>query len=55
MTDCEYIAIIGKQDPNKGLTKELYSKCYIGKKDSDNKLSYSKPVELCEKYFKLYA
>lgn len=55
MTDCEYIAIIGKQDPNKGLAKDLYSKCYIGKKDSDNKLSYSKPVELCEKYLKLYA
>ena len=55
MTDCEYIAIIGKQDPNKGLDKELYSKCYIGKKDADNDLSYSKPVELCEKYLKLYA
>lgn len=55
MTDCEYIAIIGKQDPNKGLAKDLYSKCYIGKKDIDNKLSYSKPVELCEKYLKLYA
>lgn len=55
MTDCEYIAIIGKQDPNKGLEKELYSKCYIGKKDSDNELSYSKPVELCAKYIKLYS
>ena len=55
MTDCEYIAIIGKQDPNKGLDKELYSKCFIGKKDTDNKLSYSKPVALCEKYLKLYA
>lgn len=55
MTDCEYIAIIGKQDPNKGLDKELYSKCFIGKKDSDNVLSYSKPVALCEKYLKLYA
>lgn len=55
MTDCEYIAIIGKQDPNKGLEKETYSKCYIGKKDSDNKLSYSKPVELCAKYIKLYS
>ena len=55
MTDCEYIAIIGNQDPNKGLEKELYSKCYIGKKDQDNKLSYSKPVELCAKYIKLYA
>lgn len=32
MTDCEYIAIIGKQDPNKGLPKETYSKCFIGKK-----------------------
>jgi DNA modification methylase len=55
MTDCEYIAIIGKQDPNKGLDKELYSKCFIGKKDADNELSYSKPVALCEKYLKLYA
>ena len=55
MTDCEYIAIIGNQDPNKGLDKETYSKCYIGKKDSDNKLSYSKPVELCAKYIKLYS
>lgn len=55
MTDCEYIAVIGKQDPNKGLPKEMYSKCYIGKKDSDNELSYSKPIELCAKYIKLYA
>lgn len=54
MTDCEYIAIIGKQDPNKGLPKETYSKCYIGKKDSDNELSYSKPIELCAKYIQLY-
>lgn len=54
MTDCEYIAIIGKQDPNKGLPKETYSKCYIGKKDYDNELSYSKPVELCAKYIRLY-
>ena len=54
MTDCEYIAIIGKQDPNKGLPKETYSKCYIGKKDRDNELSYSKPVELCAKYIRLY-
>lgn len=54
MTDCEYIAIIGKQDPNKGLPKETYSKCYIGKKDNYNTLSYSKPVELCAKYIQLY-
>ena len=54
MTDCEYIAIIGKQDPNKGLPKETYSKCYIGKKDNDNELSYSKPVELCAKYIQLH-
>ena len=55
MTDCEYIAVIGNQDPNKGLDKEMYSKCYIGKKDSDNDLSYSKPIELCAKYIKLYS
>ena len=54
MTDCEYIAVIGKQDPNKGLPKEIYSKCYIGKKDHDNELSYSKPVELCAKFIQLY-
>lgn len=55
MSDCEYIAIIGEQNPNKGLEKELYSKCYIGKKDADNELSYSKPVELCSKFIKLYS
>ena len=55
MTDVEYIAIIGEQNPNKGLEKEMYSKSFIGKKDKDNKLSYSKPVKLCEKYIKLYA
>ena len=55
MTDCEYIAIIGAQSPNRGLPKETYSKCYIGQKDSGNDLSYSKPVELCAKYIKLYS
>ena len=55
MTDVEYIAIIGKQDPNKGLEKECYSKCYEGQKDKDNALSYSKPVELCAKFIKLFS
>lgn len=55
MTDTEYIAIIGKQSPNGGLQKEMYSKCFIGEKDFDNKLSYSKPVALCEKYIRLYS
>ncbi len=55
MTDVEYIAIIGEQNPNKGFEKEMYSKLFVGKKDKDNKLSYSKPVKLCEKYIKLYA
>lgn len=55
MTDIEYIAIIGKQDPNKGLEKETYSKAFTGQKDADNALSYSKPVALCEKYIKLYS
>ena len=55
MTDCEYIAVIGKQDPNKGLPKEMYSKCYVGKKDADNELSYSKPIGLCAKYISLYS
>jgi site-specific DNA-methyltransferase (adenine-specific) len=55
MTDCEYIAVIGKQSPSSGLEKELYSKCYIGNKDGNNKLSYSKPVGLCAKFIKLYS
>lgn len=55
MTDVEYIAIIGKQDPNKGLEKGMYSKCFIGQKDNDNELSYSKPVALCAKYIQLYS
>ena len=55
MTDIEYIAIIGKQDPNKNLEKEMYSKCFVGQKDSDNELSYSKPVALCAKFIQLYS
>ncbi len=55
MTDIEYMAIIGDQDPNQGLRFEEYSKVWEGKKDSDNELSYSKPVELCAKYIKLYS
>ena len=55
MTDCEYIAIIGQQAPAKGYEKELYSKCYVGNKDSDNDLSYSKPIGLCAKFIKLYS
>lgn len=55
MTDVEYIAIIGNQDPNKGLPKDYYSKCFVGSKDRDNELSYSKPLALCEKYILLYS
>jgi len=36
--------------------KKIYIlKVLLGKKDPTNKLSYSKPVELCSKYIKLYA
>lgn len=55
MTDVEYIMVIGSQSPKKGFPKETYSKAFIGKKDKGNKLSYSKPVALCEKYIKLYS
>lgn len=55
MTDIEYIAILGILDPQKGLEKEMYSKVYEGKKDKDNELSYSKPLELCSKFIKLYS
>lgn len=34
---------------------EVQEVVWEGKKDSDNELSYSKPVELCAKYIKLYS
>jgi len=55
MTDVEYIALLGEQSPNKGLEKEVYSKCFISQKDKDNRLSYSKPVAICEKYIFLFS
>jgi len=55
ITDLEYIAIIGNLDPNKGYDYQTYSKLYIGEKDKDNPLSYSKPIELCAKFIKCYA
>ncbi len=55
MTDLEYIAIVGDLDPNKGLEKQEYSKLYTGDKDGGNDLSYSKPVDLCCKFIKLYS
>lgn len=55
MTDIEYIAIIGNQDPKKGYDLEMYSKVFFGGKDSENELSYSKPIKLCEKFICLYS
>jgi DNA modification methylase len=55
MTDIEYIAIIGEQDPRKGYEMETYSKVFVGNKDKGNELSYSKPIALCEKFIKLYS
>ena len=55
MTDLEYIAVIGDQGPKKGLDFETYSKLFVGKKDADNELSYSKPVALCGKFILLYS
>lgn len=55
MTDIEYIAIIGDQNPNQGLDFGLYSKVFEGKKDADNELSYSKPISLCSKFIQLYS
>lgn len=54
-TDLEYIAVIGNLDPRKNLDHTIYSKLYCGNKDKENKLSYSKPVELCEKFIQLYS
>lgn len=55
MTDTEYLILIGEQSPNKGLPKETYSKCFIGEKDQDNKIAWSKPIALIEKFLKLYS
>ena len=55
MTDTEYLIVIGKQSPRSGLPKETYSKAYIGRKDTDNKTPWSKPVGLCEKFINLYS
>lgn len=55
MTDIEYIAIIGEQNPNAGLSYETYSKVFDGHKDPENELSYSKPVSICCKFIKLYS
>lgn len=55
MTDIEYIAIIGNQDPKKGYDLEMYSKVFSGGKDRENELSYSKPIKLCEKFICLYS
>ncbi|MEO5367790.1 MAG: site-specific DNA-methyltransferase [Magnetococcus sp. WYHC-3] len=55
MTDVEYIMVLGKQSPNKGLPKETYSKAFTGQKDLDNKTAWSKPVALIEKYIKLFS
>jgi site-specific DNA-methyltransferase (adenine-specific) len=55
MTDIEYIAIIGDQGPKKGYDFDTYSKLFVGNKDKENDLSYSKPIALCAKFIKLYS
>ena len=55
MTDIEYIAIIGNQNPKQGLAFEQYSKVFVGNKDKENDLSYSKPIALCAKFINLYS
>ena len=55
MTDIEYIAIIGNQNPKQGLEFEQYSKVFVGNKDKGNDLSYSKPIALCAKFINLYS
>lgn len=51
----KYIELLGEQNPIKGFEKNMYSKVYEGDKDSDNELSYSKPLGICEKFIKLYS
>ncbi len=54
-TDLEYIFLIGKQNPKNGLENSLYSKLFIGKKDSSELDAWVKPVALCEKFIQLFA
>ena len=45
------VTIFGKDE----YVHRLVAQCFIGQKDSDNELSYSKPVALCAKYIQLYS
>lgn len=56
-TDIEYIMILGKQAPNKGLDAKDYSKLCSGKKDADDEGSagWAKPVWQCEKFIRLFS
>jgi DNA modification methylase len=55
MTDTEYLPVIGKQSPNSGMEKELYSKAYIGGLDENHKVAWQKPIGLVEKFVKLFS
>jgi len=55
MTDTEYLMLLGEQNPNSGLDKQLYSKAYIGQADSDSVVAWAKPIELVIKYIRLYS
>ena len=55
MTDTEYLPIIGKQAPNSGMEKAIYSKAYIGKLDDGHFVAWAKPIGLVEKFVMLYS
>lgn len=55
MTDTEYLPVIGKQSPNSGMEKAIYSKSYIGKLDDNHYVAWAKPVGLVEKFARLFS
>lgn len=55
MTDTEYLPVIGKQGPNRGMEKEVYSKGYIGGLDDGHLVAWQKPVKLVEKFVRLFS
>lgn len=55
MTDTEYLPVLGKQSPNSGMEKDIYSKAYIGGLDDGHEVSWQKPVGLVCKFVRLFS
>lgn len=55
MSDTEYLPIIGRQSPNSGMDKEIYSKAYFGELDENHAVAWQKPLGLVEKFLRLFS